>query len=142
MADRRLRLLLERRLAEEISLVSVGNRPQNAQLSRVRNAAQEILGQDAAYPESLQPILDLLDSLKGAREQFEKARVSKTSMLRWIQERARQQDVEKQLLQGRDLPQVAGERAKLSAEMRAEFTARLIDGVMKKAIQQNQKEAA
>jgi len=147
MAQRRLRMLLERRLAEEVNRISITT-PQkekepkkNAQFSRVRNAAQDAASQATSDEEGLRPILDLLDSLKDAKEQFAATRIGDTPLLNWIQGRARERDVERQLLGGRVLPQVAGERAELLDELRTEFTARLIDGVMKKAIQQNQKEA-
>jgi hypothetical protein len=63
-------------------------------------------------------------------------------MIRWIRERAEQQDVHAQLLHGRPLPRVAGVKATLSDPMTVTYTARLIDGVMKIAVRQNQEVAA
>ena len=136
MAQRRLQLLLERRLAEAVARLKLSALPQNAQLSRVRAATQQSLASH-----SLTPIVDHMAGLKGAREQFEQARVDGTSLSNWINERAIRQDVEAQILEGSNLPQVAGETAVLTAELRADYTARLIDGVMKKAAKQNQQEA-
>jgi CRISPR-associated protein Csx10 len=133
MAERRLRLLLERGLAETVSAATVERRPQNAQLSRVRTAAQQALAQG-----SLKPVLDHLVGLKGAREQFEKARLKEVSLLRWIEERATRLDVEMQLLRSRELPAVAGQSAVLTEALKIEYTARLLDGMMKRAIRQNQ----
>ncbi len=140
MAQRRLQLLLERRLAEAVTRLKLSALPQNAQLSRVRTAAQQSLASHR-----LTPIVEHLARLKGAREQFVQARVDggtgSRTLLDWINERAAGQDVEVQILEGSGLPQIAGETAVLTAELRADYTARLIDGVMKKAAKQNQQEA-
>lgn len=136
MAQRRLRLLLERRLAEAVARLRLSSLPQNAQLSRVRAAAQQSLASH-----SLEPVVEHLANLKGAREQFTQARAGDRTLLDWINERAARQDVETQILGDNDLPRIAGETAALTAELRADYTARLIDGVMKKAARQNQQEA-
>lgn len=134
MADRRLRLLLDRKLAEAVNRTRLSRLPQNAQLSRVRIAAQQALKAG-----KLKPISDHLKHLKGAREQFTQARVGEaTSMFRWIEERVGKQDIETQLLRGESLPEVAGEKANLTDGLKVEYTARLVDGVMKKAVKQNQ----
>ena len=133
MAQRRLRLLLDRRLAEAVSRVAVERRPPNAQLSRVRNAVRQALAEG-----DMRPVLEHLDELKGARDQLEQARVGTASMLHWLRKRATELDVDSELLQGARLPIVAGQAADLTGDLRLVYTARLIDGVMKKAIQRNQ----
>lgn len=134
MTGRQLRLLLERKLAEAVNdAILSAYLPQNAQLSRVRNAAQEALAK-----RDLTVIVEHLHNLKRAREQFERARVRTTPMYQWIEDRASQLDVEAQLLRSEPLPQVAGESAVLTDGLRMEYAARLIDGVMKKAIKKNQ----
>jgi CRISPR-associated protein Csx10 len=136
MANRRLRLLLDRQLAAAVNGVRLTNPPKNSQLSRVRNAAQQALvaGDFAAMSKHLA-------NLKGAREQFEKARIGRTPMDRWIEERVSKLDVEIQLQLGQPpaLPEVAGQKAQLTQELRIEYAARLIDGVMKRAAKLNQK---
>ena len=136
MAQRRLQLLLERRLAEAVTRLKLSALPQNAQLTRVRTAAQQSLASH-----SLQPVVEHLANLKGAREQFMQARAGDMTLLDWVSERADRQDVEVQILGDSDLPQIAGETAVLTTELKADYTARLIDGVMKKAVKQNQQEA-
>lgn len=134
MAQRRLRLLLDRKLAEAVNVADLRPpRPQNTQLSRMRNAVQRARAKDKP-----KLITDHLDDLKDAREQFERARVERTPLLRWIKERVSKMDVDKQLLQSDPLPQIAGEEAELTEELKVEYTARLIDGVMKKGVKQNQ----
>jgi CRISPR-associated protein Csx10 len=134
MAQRRLRLLLDRRLAETVNKTDLSlHQPRNAQLSRVRNAAQESLVKG-----SLTPLVEFLAGLKSVRDQFLKARVGRNNLLDWIKERVERQDLETELLGSNPFPGVAGERAELTVDLRVEYTTRLIDGVMKKAIRQNQ----
>lgn len=138
MANRRLRLWLDQRLVAAVNRVQIGaQRPQNSQLSRIRSAAQQALVES-----DFNGLQRHLANLKGAREQFEKARLGKTPMDRWIEERIKNLDVEVQLQLGQPpvLPEVAGQKAQLTPKLKVEYTARLIDGVMKKAGRPNQKE--
>jgi CRISPR-associated protein Csx10 len=137
MAERRLRLELERGLIAAVADARISRPPQNTQLSRVRNAAQRAL-----HTESLAPIADHLANLKGAKEQLRSARIDGESLLDWLETRVKEQDVEKTVLQRSRLPRLAGVEAKLTPALQALYTARLIDGVMKKAIRQNQEEGA
>jgi len=128
MAQRRLRLLLERRLIEYLSKAKFKRLPSNTQLSRVRNAVQQALAAG-----DVEPVKDHLRQLKAAREQLDRARVNGLSMMAWIQARVDSLDVEQQLLGGGSLPQVAGEQANLDDNLRRIYTLRLIDGVMQVA---------
>ncbi|HOD04502.1 MAG TPA: type III-B CRISPR module-associated Cmr3 family protein [Anaerolineaceae bacterium] len=133
LAERRLKVLLERALITAVYQLQITHPPQNAQLSRVRTAAGSALQQ-----KTLEPVKEHLKALKGAREQFEKARINGVPLLDWLKERLEKQDVEKQLLQGQALPVVAGQSATLTPALRITYTARLIDAVMQKAARQNQ----
>ena len=137
MAQRHLKNRLEQELTAAISSLEISRPPQNAQLSRARNAAQQALLEG-----NLKPISDHLAALKGAQEQFEKARVARIPMLDWLKARLKEQDVQQQLLAGKTLSPVAGVKAEFTPELRVQYTARLIDGVMKKAIRQNQEAGA
>lgn len=142
MANRRLRDLLERKLVEQVNASNLANLPKNAQLSRVRTATQQaLLASHMSSEEQLRQIENHLNGLKGAKQQFENARVNNTSMLKWLQDRLAKKDVKAQLLSGMELPKVAGQTAVLSEALQAEYTARFIDGVMKKAAKQNQEKA-
>ncbi len=138
MANRRLELLLERKLMSLVNKMEFSSTPSNAQLSRVRRAAQQ-----AQYVKSLAPVIGLLDDLKDAQKRdFERARLhshNNLNLLQWVRQRAAQGDVEVQLLHSEPLPAVAGERAVLTDEQRVIYTARLIDGVMRKATKENQR---
>ena len=133
MVQRHLENLLERGLIATISGISISRPPENAQLSRVRNAARQAL-----LKKGLKPIEDHLKALKGAGEQFDKARVAGIPMLDWLNARLKERDIQQQLLPKKVLSPVAGVRAEFTPELRVQYTARLIDGVMKKAIRQNQ----
>jgi CRISPR-associated protein Csx10 len=134
MAQRQLRLLLERKLAEAISQTEcTGPLPARTQLSRLRAVLQRAQQQSSATP-----ITQHLDNLRDARHQFERTSLQDTSLLEWIRARANSLDVQQQLLRGQALPVVAGIAADLSRELRVEYTARYIDGVFKKMIQQSQ----
>jgi CRISPR-associated protein Csx10 len=128
MAQRRLRLRLERGLTEYLSKVEFKRMPPNTQLSRVRNAVQRALA-----AQNVRPVKDHLKQLKGARDQFKWARVNSVSMLDWIKARTNNLDVEQQLLGSGRLPQVAGEEATLDDDLKRTYTLRLIDGVMQLA---------
>lgn len=133
MAERRLRILLDSKLVVAVNSVEVSNPPQNAQLSRVRSAVQQAL-----LKKDITIISDHLERLKGAKKQFETARAGGKNMRDWIMERVEKRDVMEQIWKGDTMPSVAGETAVLTDELKVEYTARLIDGVMKKAIRQNQ----
>jgi CRISPR-associated protein Csx10 len=138
MANRRLRLWLDQRLVAAVNRVQIGaQRPQNSQLSRIRSVAQQALVEG-----DLNGLQKHLAHMKGAREQFERARIDNTPMDRWIEERAKNRDIEVQLQLGQPpvLPDVAGQKAQLTLKLRIEYTARLIDGVMKRTAKLNQKQ--
>lgn len=133
MACNHLANVLEQDLTAALSGIHIVHPPQNAQLSRVRNAARQAL-----LKRDVKPLVDHLEALKGAKAQFEKARVAGVPMSDWLKERLQKQDVEQQILKGKSLVPVAGQRATFTPELRVKYTARLIDGVMQKAIRQNQ----
>jgi hypothetical protein len=137
MGQRHLERLLESGLTATISSISISQPPENAQLSRVRNAARQAL-----LKGDLKPIKDHLEALKGAKEQFGRAQVAQMSMLNWLNARLEQQDIQQQLLGTESLPSIAGVEVALTPQLRVEYTARLIDSVMQKAIRQNQEAGA
>ncbi len=128
MAQRRLRLRLERGLTDYLSQVKFKRLPPNTQLSRVRNAVQRALSE-----KNVAPVVEHLENLKGAREQLARARVDTNSLLAWVQDRADRLDVEQQLLGSERPPQVAGQEAILDDDLKCTYSLRLIDGVMQKA---------
>ncbi len=129
MAQRRLRMQLERGLTDYLSKVGFRLPSKiNTQLSRVRNAVQRALAK-----KTVKPVEEHLENLKGAWEKLKRARVNRVPMLDWIEARVNRLDVEQQLLKSERLPQVAGEEAVLNDNLKRTYTLRLIDGVMQKA---------
>jgi CRISPR-associated protein Csx10 len=137
MARRRLERVLEQGLVSRVSQAELGACPSNAQLSRVRNAAQQ-----AFHSRSLEALSAHLAALRGAKEQLANAKVNGVPMFNWLEERISEMDIEAQLLGGQSLPRIAGVEAEIDTEMRVFYTSRLIDAVMQKAIRLNQREAA
>jgi CRISPR-associated protein Csx10 len=133
MARRQLRRVLEGKLVEKVNQLSIRDAPENAQLSRIRVCALH-----SQHDNSTQPILEYLKGLRerDAIHQFRRCRIAGVPLDAWIEERAKELDVQQQLLGAGKPPQVAGEEATLTDELRVEYTARLIDAVMKKAIQE------
>jgi CRISPR-associated protein Csx10 len=139
MAQRRLRFLLDRALAQRVDqdTSEIQNTPTNAQLSAIRQAA--LTGMLHERP-SMQPLLDYLKQLKETgRQQLGRCRMglNRLSLLDWLTERANKLDVDSQLLQGQSPPKVAGEAALLTPTIRVEYTFRLINGVMQTLAKQN-----
>ncbi len=129
MAQRRLRAVLGQELTKQVAAEAgrLRHSPSNAQLSAIRQAALAGWTQ-----QSMKPLLDYLDNLKEAgRSQLEQCRIGNQTLSQWLRERAQKLDVEQQLLGSRPLPTLAGQTATLDQALRIEYTARLIDGVMK-----------
>jgi CRISPR-associated protein Csx10 len=139
MANRQWRAQLEDALVEKVVSVSLLSLPSPAQMARVRLAARQALF--AQNQTSLTPVLEHLKSLfdeetkrpKRGAQQLGEAFVDGKSMLTWLRERAQTPDIG---YLTKDTPSgVAGVPARPDPELAAEYTARLIDGVMKRAIQ-------
>lgn len=131
LSQRRLRIMLDQELARHVAAEAGRLRrpPSNAQLSAIRQAALAGWTQ-----QSMEPLKGYLNSLKKAgQSQLEQCRIGNQTLSQWLGERARVLDVEQQLLGSRPLPTLAGQTATLDTALRIEYTARLIDGVMKTA---------
>ncbi len=129
MAQRRLRAVLDQELTRQVAAEAGRLRypPSNAQLSAIRQAALAGWTQ-----QRMEPLLGYLDNLKGAgQSQLEQCRIGDQTLSQWLRERAQKLDVEQQLLGSRPLPTLASQTATLDQALRIEYTARLIDGVMK-----------
>jgi CRISPR-associated protein Csx10 len=142
MASRLLRDYLERLLLELIG--DYGERlkglPSPAQLSRVRLAARR------AYLENrLGAIDEHLNSLRRtAQQQWSGASISSEPLLGWLKEQVKLNDKGFENLfkvNMNQLPSVAGRRAALTADLRTEFIARFIDGLMKYAVREKKRQA-
>jgi CRISPR-associated protein Csx10 len=134
MVDRLLRQDLDRRLAHYIQQLDLGDEPDkwpsNAQLSRLRSIALN------ALPEhDVARVRKFFDGLKPrSREQYERARVGGSRLLAWLEERVKKpEDIWNTLkLSDDDLPcpRIGHVRAGTTEEMAAEYTLRLVAGVL------------
>lgn len=133
MAGRQLRAKLERTLIAKVNAAKWNEKlplPKNSQLSRVRTAART-----AVYAKTLQPLQDLLKSLKGARKQYETARIGSESLLEWLETRLEwSMEVFRSEFEIGDakMPRVGGRAPDVDDALRVEFIARWIDGVMQR----------
>lgn len=142
MANRRLRTELEQGLVNAINKYQgvriFKNLPSASQLSRVRLVARQ-----AWQENDLNVIAEHLESLKGAKAEWQKARIGRSqSLLKWVKKQCELSEDEfkgKFALTG-GLPEMAGVESELTDELRIEFCSRLVDGVMKLAIEQVKKE--
>ena len=139
LVQRRLRIVLDRALAQRVNANverMAGPLPENAQLSAIRQATTPgLAGKD------LSSLIQHLDHLKSAgRAQLDRCRVGNQTLFQWLHERAEKRDIQEQLLeQGHTLlPVMAGETAALDDALRVEYTARLIDGMMRQAAKQKE----
>lgn len=134
MANQLLRRQLEQTLGERIIRYrgQFEGLPSLTQLSRVRVAARH-----AILRGDLKPIEDHLDSLKLARQQWENARLGQLALSDWIIKQCQlsTDEFEQAFDLTNQLPQVADQYSDLPAKIRVEYQARLIDGVMKLAIE-------
>lgn len=120
---------LEIALQAEVAGISVTGRAPASALSRVRLSARE-----AALKQSLDPIIALMDSMKKkATQSMEDVKVGRTSLGKWVRERCSLVDVDRQLKVNPHLS-LGGAQATWTPALKAEFTARLIEGVVERKI--------
>lgn len=136
MANRLLHNQLERQLAKAIldsQNAGFRNLPSPAQLSRVRLAARHAL-----YSHQAAAIANHVDSLTGAKANWRETRLGREPLLDWIRQTSQLEEADFKIRFGltSDLPSIAGVTAELMDDMRHEYCARLVDGVMKLAIEE------
>lgn len=139
---------MDQAVTEVAKSITIKRAPSNAMLSRVRIAARQ-----SALSQSLQPLERFLQEVKGdgksrkpAQVALEEACIKEISLEKWIRDRVDKRDVSAQLQlaahQQRPM-QLAGATMDLNGlpdELRSEFTARLIERVVKLAIKNNRKD--
>lgn len=142
MAGRLLRQHLEKELMAAVNReknYGFNRLPSASQLSRVRLAARHAL-----FSGDSRAIVNHVDNLRGAKADWHDARIGedRKPLLNWIRETAQLDEenfAERFGLTGR-LPIVGGIKAELTSDLRHEYSARLVDGVMKLAVEQAKKE--
>ncbi|HZQ07109.1 MAG TPA: RAMP superfamily CRISPR-associated protein [Anaerolineae bacterium] len=99
--------------------------------ARVRLAARQSI-----FKGKLEPLQDLLQNIEGkhAAKKLQESRGAGTNLYEWLQARVRERDVEKQLNPDLNkISAVGGMRVELTQELKTEYTARLIEGVVRRA---------
>jgi CRISPR-associated protein Csx10 len=128
MAERRFRTVLDQKLIEAISQLSITRPPTNAQLSRLRLSVRR-----AWREEKPQMMLDHLNNLNPvAKDQLERAWVDNKRLLSWLMTGIQQNKIWEDYLKPDRLPALAGVTAEPTAQIKLEYTARLLDALMKK----------
>lgn len=132
MAERRFRAVLDQKLIEAVSQLSITKPPTNAQLSRLRLFVHRAWRQGNATA-----ITDYLGNLKAAKEQFEWARIGNEHFLFWLEEGVKKHRIWDDWLNRDPLPMIAGVQVQPTAEIKLEYTARLLDALLKKATKES-----
>ena len=132
MAERMLRQQLDQALIAAIGGLRIQNPPSNAQLSRLRSVARQALAKN-----NPQIITQFLDGLrKTAREQFQRARIGGERLDEWVRNRADDVQGIWELVRVDRKPAIGGIQPELTDALALEYTVRLIDGVLRKALKE------
>lgn len=144
MAERLLRRRLDERLVSKANQTKIDNPPHNSQLSRLRNILHDELMKEAPDPQRVRDFLNRVKERNAARNQFERARIGHTPLLKWLEETLQITDENtwKSLLgfQAGDARKVGGVGAALTNALRTEYVLRLIDAVLARAAKERRKE--
>lgn len=144
MANRWLRVDLDNKLLELVMRADrelTGKLPPATQLARVRVVARQTLLTGDKDVAELKDIADYLDRLKGAKEDWRDARIRHEPLLKWIKARAQLTEEGFRTEFGvTQMPKMAGVGSSLTPELQREYKARLIDGVLKLAVERVKRE--
>ena len=131
MAQRRLRIILDRALIQRI-YANTGRAsdslPSNSQLSAIRQVALQGIADG-----NFEKLKNYLKHLKNTgKKQLENCRLGTQTLFDWISRRAELLDVQEQLLEHSNtkLPIIVGVSAVLNNELCVEYTSRLIEGTL------------
>lgn len=121
----------------EMSIKDITGRIHNTQLSRMRVVARRAWSENDA-----DMILQHIKGMKSpARSQFEHAVIERKSLYEWLKERAGKPNSIRDILgiSSDKPPSIGGIEPDLTGEMELEYTVRLIDGVLRKALKEGKK---
>jgi CRISPR-associated protein Csx10 len=135
MAERRLRLVLDRKLLEALSWLRIENAPKNAQLSRLRLAVRQAWRQNDP-----KLVVEHMKSLKGAKAQFERARVGNKKLLSWLIDGIDQRTLWKDYLKPDECPRIAGVNSEATETIKVEYTMRLLDALLQRTTREERSE--
>lgn len=127
MAERRLRAVLDRKLTDALSWLRIEDAPSNAQLSRLRQVVRRAWRQNDS-----QLVIRHLGSLKGSKDQFERARVGHQRLLSWLTVGIGQDNLWQTYLQPDEFPSFAGVTVQDIEAIKIEYTMRLLDALLQR----------
>jgi CRISPR-associated protein Csx10 len=145
MSERLLRQRIESNLmAIAQNYKIIGNIPSH-QLSRLRNKLRKAINERNFNTQDIELFLDKLKP--AAQTQFERVRIIKSDtsngirLMNWIKARLKSKDGLAEIdFDETKVPQIAGQKALLTDQLRREFTLRLIESVLDSKMKQNRKE--
>ena len=146
ITTRKLRKILDQKLAEAIVRLEIRQPPQNAQLARLRAVSLR-----AQREKNLDRIKKHLQHLKSAKEQLERARVvdlslngesgkgQGTRLSIWLEGGLDKELIWQKYLApaSEDIPVVGEIRAKITSEIQTEYVSRLLDALFRKTARSN-----
>lgn len=128
MAERHLRSRLDQKLLEALDGLKITSPPSNAQLSRLRLAVHRAWQHGDPHIAA-----EHLKGLKGAKVQFERARIADNKrLLSWLIEGIEQNSLWQDYLQPPELPSIAGVTPQVTAAIKTEYTMRLLDALLQR----------
>ncbi|OAT86754.1 type III-B CRISPR module-associated Cmr3 family protein [Desulfotomaculum copahuensis] len=143
MVKRMLRAKLDEYLAGAIQRIAIKSLPNRSQVSRLRTVLRQAIGE-----KKIEPLLDHLEKMKKtASIQFSRAVVQdgllEQTLAKWVKEMAGNLDGMWDILgvEKKKLPSVGGLKPELTPELALEYTVRLIDGVLGKAVKEERSRA-
>ena len=121
---------------EAICRLNIANSPQKSQLNRLRGVARQVW-----YKVDSEIIINYLENIREAKEQFLRAKIGRKSFYTWLKEGVEQDKIWKDYFPEQSLP-VAGITAEITREIKLEYTVRLLDALLKKTVKKLQEEGA
>ena len=134
MADRLLKAELERKLIVLLSSdLKFTELPSASQLNRVR-----VLAQQSLLTGETDAIQNHFETMKSAKKTWERAKVQGKPLVEWLITHSAMQEttLREDFRLGEAMPHIAGRKAKLSTELLNEFSVRLVDGLLKRAVEE------
>lgn len=138
--NRMMRAKLDEALIKKVNemiIKDVAGRIHNTQLSRMRVIARRAWSENNA-----DLILQHINRMKSpAKSQFEHAMIERKSLYEWLKERAGKPNSIRSILGiiSDKVPSIGGIEPNMTGEMELEYTVRLIDGILRKALKEGKK---
>ena len=137
--ERSVRAHLDRKVLKALDELAITNLTgvTSTQLSRLRVAVSRAWRED-----NREVVINHLDNLKNARIQFERARVGNESLSMWIKNGLTEWTIWNNYLRPQEceLPSIGDVPLDFSDSLKTEYTMRLLDGLLKRSINEKQQQ--